>query len=317
MKALAAVLLLSRFAIAAEPAVPGAVIGTFHDKQRVKLITTLGKEGLSATLDGADLGAARWTGKALIAGGQTFVAVEDKGRLVLASSTDRPFVRQVGSPWWQLQPDTRADFIKRLNSFSRQEWMAPDFYAWYKKIYEGTPVGQATATSEWRFNHLDRRHRESLLALYAKMKAEDVWQYVNLITWSGESGEMNFFTSGTDAALMAGLAARGYADVFGASDPFLAKYKDWDKPSEWGKVTPWGVRKLRAGVELHIKNAEHDNALSHVHIDFFNPTTKAEAVIHVIKDLKQWDEVHTNEEVLKKVEEQGKKQGYTVERSPD
>jgi len=72
-------------------------------------------------------------------------------------------------------------------------------------------------------------------------------------------------------------------------------------------------RTMLFGVELHIKNAEHDNALSHVHIDFFNPTNEAEAVIHIIKDLKQWDTVHTNQEVIDRV----KAQGIEVESSPD
>jgi len=317
MKALAAVLFLSQFALAAAPPefIPDASIGRYENQDGAVIeIERVGK-GITAALDGKDLGEAHWWASRLVAGKSVFVITQDKGRLVLASKEepDRPFVHQGDSPWWRLLPETRAEFTPRLTGLLYPQAGKPEeFGDWFTKTYGGTKVTEQSARAEHIFDTLDRDHRESLLALYAKLVKENAWEFIGKISYVGQSGDINFYPDqGDTVRLRKGIAKLGYADVFRASDN-----------------ADWGVRSLKAGVELHFKTTskEPGKMECHVHIDFFNPASEDaardyatalraayKAGEHIYKDLYDWAENHTTDEVIKKVEAQGIK----VERSPN
>ena len=283
--------------------IPDAAIGRFVDAKGSAIdIQRVGK-GVDATLDGTSMEEAHWWGKTFVAGKTVYAVVSDKGRLALASkeAPDRPYVHEIRSPWWKLLPATRDEFTPRFTGIILSTLSTPEnFEDWFTKTYGGTPVSRERARAEFVFDRLDRDHRESLLALSAKMRADDgVWDFVGMITYIGKSGEINFYPAGGELAKM-----RRALEKLGYSKAYLAS-----------GANKWGVRSAKSGVQLHFTGVQEGagNGETHVHVDFYNPTDLLEGGVHIYEDLNKWAETHTTENVLLKI----RGQGVDVESSPD
>ena len=93
-----------------------------------------------------------------------------------------------------------------------------------------------------------------LVLIYNKMRNENVWQYVEEITWSSPQISVCFKPKGGQASLPKRLAKHGYSDCL----------------ASWG--CDWGVRKEKvSGAHLHFKHVNSSDVVVNVHVDKVNP----------------------------------------------
>lgn len=299
--------------------VPEALIGRFVDGQGLVLAVERTSDGTLAATLGSDRGRAEWNGGSLLVRWESppralaldgggfpsdppvteFSAGQDQGRLTLSRWT-RTFVREGGSPWWRLRAATRADLASAFSSLAGRPGERAAFESWYETFYAGRLVERASALAEWTFGRYDAPRRLGFLALYAKLKAEDVWRHVGLVTYADGSGSLTFIPASV-RALREGLSRRGYADRFLAGGPGV-----------------WGARADRRGAQLHFRG----NDLVNVHLDFHNPVTLADLPAHLKHDyndpfggaiLRGWTDEHKAARVAAEV----RLSGIEIEFSPD
>jgi hypothetical protein len=154
---------------------------------------------------------------------------------------------------------------------------ARSFNDWYKQYY--VPPGglrprveRLKVFAEWRFNHaLTSDERNSFLCVYAKVKAEGLWEQVKTVNWVGDRGQILFVPVLTQDALRDLLRSSGYGDWWFASH----KCK-------------WGLRSRFRGTQLHFRGEGEKRV--NVHIDIHNPgdpTTPGAEPTNALEELGQ------------------------------
>lgn len=139
----------------------------------------------------------------------------------------------MANPWQilgQQSSTCQSDLAKALNESNSTEWETNDggaytkpFWKWFDLFYSkpGTvpapkkPVKEIFEVfPEWRFNvKFSARERNILLCLYAKMKSEGLWQYVDGIQNLNQRAEMDFWSYGGSQLLKSILLQGGNSTI--------------------------------------------------------------------------------------------------------
>jgi hypothetical protein len=178
----------------------------------------------------------------------------------------------MANPWRLLAPDVQQALRVALLDPEVYSWYAGNnaknvrkevpgarpFGGWYDEYYRkplGSAVNEKSVFAEWRFNHaLTLPERNSLLCVYAKLRAEQLWEQVDTVYWVGATGEILFVPTQPPDALKQFLCKRGYGDWW------LASHN-----------CKWGVRSRFRGVQLHFRGPHDKPRMVNAHIDLNNP----------------------------------------------
>ncbi len=192
------------------------------------------------------------------------------------------------NPWRLLSGDVQTDLQRTLVDPEVTSWFtggnrnsvpkdidgARSFGSWYDEFYRKSATDEVAVFPEWRFNHaLTSAERNSLLCVYAKVKAEKLWEQIRTIHWVGATGEILFVPNQPSDALRQFLTTRGYGDWWMASHNCR-----------------WGLRSRFRGVQLHFRGPRDNPSKVNVHVDLNNPgdpTTPGAKPTNAIQELGQ------------------------------
>lgn len=174
--------------------------------------------------------------------------------------------------WRMLAPEVQSELQTQLLDDDVYTWFgnsgtvpkdiprARSFNDWYNQYYGPSSsrkgiVERTSVFSEWRFNHgMTFEQRNSLLCVYAKVKAEGLWTSIKSVHWVGATGEILFVPTMSSEAFHQFLLMRDYGDWW------LASHN-----------CKWGVRSRFRGAQLHFRGFQQDVKRVNVHIDINNP----------------------------------------------
>jgi hypothetical protein len=213
------------------------------------------------------------------------------------------------NPWRLLPASAGRDIQDRLKDPQRYEWSQEWFRQWVQRFYSKTPPHLEELFPEWRFNHgfayeLDRvndpefghaavayAQRNSFLCVYAKLRKEGLWYWVQTVFYAGADGSVHFRPAGGAVELKHYLLTLTTNKEHDYGDWWRANHEPgWD----------WGLRSRLQGAQLHFRGRESGpgdlRPLVNVHLDLHNPGNSdnpATALGHHRQDLKKRKETHT------------------------
>lgn len=183
------------------------------------------------------------------------------------ASTSDAAPRRAASPWMRLPPEVRRDLARTFEAQLDGRAARHGMYAGPAERWRDAG-GRRGSTGEgsWSQHAFDQvlgaQARRSLLAVYAKIRAEGFWDLVGALGWvdaeRGSAG-IDFDARGGHEGLRDRARARGYGVDFMADD---------------GRV--WGLRSPEQGAQLHLRGPYPDAELAdrdyvQIHVDLNNP----------------------------------------------
>jgi len=187
-----------------------------------------------------------------------------------------------------------------------------EFQAWRARGTGAAPGAPGSWSQEYFDAVLEPDGRRVLLAMVAKLRAEQVWDWIGTLGYfdlSGAGGAMVVLPRyDDDRTIYRRLIDRGYGTWFMAD-----------------RTGDWGLRSPRTGAQLHFRgpDADDDLPLVNVHVDLHNPgrtrfrglasTVPAIPLAdyavrgghHALEDLEHRAETHTADAVVDALREQG------------
>jgi hypothetical protein len=182
----------------------------------------------------------------------------------------------MANPWQTLTTDVQEDLAEALRA-SPHVWDQGRFDPWYRKYYPGSDVERDDVYPEWRFNEglPTPDERNSLLCLYAKLKADGIWDQVKSIDWVGTTAVMLFWAVDGQENLQTFLKGLNF------SDRMIAKHGDDNRTK---KRWAWGLRSMHSGPQLHFRGPGTPGLSINVHIDLHTPGPGDTGLWHLIED---------------------------------
>jgi hypothetical protein len=158
-------------------------------------------------------------------------------------------------PWQSLKAVVRQDLYGPIYNSKEWGWFEKNrqFIAWCEKRLQANAGSLSSRQCrrlfpEWWFDVRENRsQRNTLLCLYAAMKQDNVWQYVQALDWVGMGASIRFRASPGGRDLKTRLMKHGFGDWWLAS---LRGEEGWQ----------WGLRSRFRGCQLHFRGMNNASA---------------------------------------------------------